>query len=234
MTDKDQSIKYILDCGLVKPKTAQKQAAGILQSFGWRFLFWDTAYSLTFAGITIAVMLAVFTAVPGNYRYSATIAVAPLLYLLISVFTETEERAGGLYELKQTCRYTTQQISALRTVCYSIVGAGYTTIVALISANSASEFITMFPLSLLALFVCAVPQLTLTRFARFKWANVVYAAVWVFVNLALPLRIGGAWEKFLAGIPAVVSLGIAIIGAAVILYQIKKMLMEVKPYAHTS
>ncbi|GHU87397.1 hypothetical protein FACS1894202_01610 [Clostridia bacterium] len=232
MTDKDKSIEFILDHGLVKPKTAREQAREILRTFGFRFIFWDTAYSITFAAITIAAVLAVFAAVPENYRYSATVAAAPLLYLLISVFTETAERASGLYELKQTCRYTTRQITALRTVCYSIVGAVYTAIVVLISANSVSEFITMFPLGLLALFVCAVPQLALTRLVRCKWANALYAAAWVLVNLALPLRLGENWENVLAGIPGAISFGIAVVGAAVIAYQTKKMLTEVKSYAH--
>ena len=224
MADKDKSIEYILDHGLVKPKTARAQAAEILRIFGWRVIFWDTAYSLIFAAITIAVVLTVFIAVPDDYRYSATVAAAPLLYLLISVFTETAERASGLFELKQTCRYTTRQTTALRTACYSIVGAVYTAVVAIISANSASEFMTMFPLGLLALFVCAAAQLTLTRFARCKWANALYAAAWVFVNIALPFRLGEVWETSLAGIPVAVSLGVAVVGAAIIGYQINDLL----------
>ncbi|MDR0840383.1 MAG: hypothetical protein LBN26_03225 [Christensenellaceae bacterium] len=231
MTDKDRSIEYILDHGLVKPKTAREQARDILRTFGFKFIFWDMAFSLIFAAITIVVVLAVFVAVPENYRYSATVAVAPLLYLLVSVFTETEERASGLYELKQTCRYTTRQITAFRTACYSVAGAGYTAVVAWMGARGALEFMTMYPLGLLALFTCAVPQLTLTRYARHRWANALYAAVWVFVNLALPLRLGENWEKTLAGIPAAVSLGIAVAGAAISAYQIKKMLTEVQAYA---
>jgi hypothetical protein len=231
MTDKDKSIEYILDHGLVKPKTAREQAIEMMRTCGWRFVFWDTAYSLTFAAITIAVVLAVVAVVPNDYRCSATVAAAPLLYLLISVFTETAERASGLYELKQTCRYTMRQITALRTACYSAAGAVYTAVVALGSANSASEFMTMFPLGLLALFVCAVPQLALARLAHGKWANALYAAMWVFVNIAVPFRLGEVWEKTLAGIPVAVSLGIAIAGAAIIVYQIKKMLTEVKSYA---
>jgi hypothetical protein len=232
MTDKDRSIEYILDHGLVRPKTAREQASDIIRIFGFRFIFWDTEYSLTFTAITTALILAVFAIAPNDYRCSATVAVAPLLYLLIAVFTETAERTSGLYELKQACRYTTRQITALRTVCYSVVGTVYTAVVALISAVSVSEFVTMFSLGLLALFVCAVPQLTLTRFVRYKWVNALYAAVWVFLNVALPFRLGAVWEKTLAGIPIAVALGVSVAGAAIIVCQIKKMLTEVKPYAH--
>jgi hypothetical protein len=232
MANKDRSIEHILDRGLVKPKTAREQTREILRAFGFRLILWDTAHSLIFAAITIAAVLTIFAAAPENYRYSATAAAAPLLYLLISVFTETAERASGLYELKHTCRYTARQITALRTACCSVAGAAYTAVIALIGARGASEFMAMFPLGLLSLFVCAVPQLALMRFARHKWASALYAAAWIFVNLAVPLRLGGIWEKTLAGIPIAVSLGIAAGGAAIAAHQIRKMLMEAKPYAY--
>ncbi|MDR3277286.1 MAG: hypothetical protein LBT12_00810, partial [Oscillospiraceae bacterium] len=82
-----------------------------------------------------------------------------------------------------------------------------------------------------ALFVCAAPQLALTRYARRFWANAVYAAGWVFINLALPLRFGENWERFLSEAPIAVSLGIAIGGAVILFLQITKMLTEVEAYA---
>jgi hypothetical protein len=230
-TDKDRRIAFILDHGLVKPKTVQEQAAEIFKTLGWRFIFWDTAYSMTFAVLTIAVVLAVLATVPDTFRFTATVAAAPLLYLLIAVFTETAERAGGLYELKQTCRYTTRQITALRTACYSAGGAVYTAVIAFAGATSLNEFAAMLPLGLLALFVCSVPQLALTRYARRFWANAVYAAVWIFINLALPLRFGASWERFLANVPIAVSLGMAAICLVILFLQITTMLTEVKAYA---
>ncbi len=231
MTNKDKSIEYILDHGLMKPKTVGEQVADIFRSLGWRFVFWDTAYSLIFATLTVAVVFAVFAASPGHYRFSATVAAAPLLYLMISVFTETTERVSRIYELKQTCYYTTRQITALRTACYSIAGAVYTAVLALISMNSSAEFLPMLALGLLALFVCAVPQLLITRLTRCKWANAIYATLWVFVNLALPMRLGEDWEKLLENLPIAVSLSIAAVGALILAYQIYKMLKEVEPYA---
>jgi hypothetical protein len=231
MTDKDRRIEYILDNGLVKPKTAREQAAEIFKALGIRFIFWDTAYSITFAALTIAVVFAVFAAVPDTMRFTATAAAAPLLYLLIAVFTETAERAGGLYALKRTCRHTTRQITALRTACYSAAGAVYTAVIAFVGATSLTEFAALLPLGLLALFVCAAPQLALTRYTRRFWANAVYAAGWVFVSLALPLRFGESWEQFLADVPIAVSLAIAVADAAVLFLQIAKMISEVKAYA---
>ena len=233
MTDrqKETSIEYIISRGLVKPKTGREQARDMISTLGWRFIFWDTAYSLTFAAITIAVALVILSAAPEDFRFTATVAAAPLLYLLIAVFAETTERAGGLFELKQTCRFTTRQITALRTSAYSAAGAVYTIVFSAVSANNSHELAVMLPLGLLTLFVCALPQLTLIRFARCKWANPLFGLAWVFVNLALPIRLGHTWETFLAGIPVAATFGTAAVCGFALIWQINKMLREVKPYA---
>jgi hypothetical protein len=231
MTDRDNSIAFILDCGLVKPKTAREYAVDIFRALGWKYIFRNTAYSLIFAALTVAVVSAMFALVSDSYRFSATIAAAPLLYLLIAVFTEMSERANGIYELKQTFYYTTRQITALRTLCYSAVGAVYTAALATAAMQTSAEFLPVFALGLLALFICAALQLLITRPARNGWANAVYAAIWIFANIALPIRFGAAWEHILTSVPIAVSLSVAIAAATVFVYVIRKMLMEVKPYA---
>jgi uncharacterized membrane protein YqjE len=231
MMNKDENIRYILDRGLIRPKTPRERVADILRALGLKYIFWNTAYSLIFAALTVMVVLAVFVAVPDSYRFSVTVAAAPLLYLLIAVFTETTERANGIYELKQTCHYTIQQITALRTAFYSLAGAVYTAALAVSAMRSSDEFLPMLALGLLALSVCAVPQLLITRLSRSKWTNAMYAAIWVFVNLALPVKFGASWENNLANVPVVFSFGVAAVATITLAYLIRKMLMEVKPYA---
>lgn len=229
--EKNASIEYILSQGLVKPQTARERIAEMLRRIGFRFIFWDTGYSLFFAAVTLAVVLVLFSLAPERYHCSAAVAVAPLLFLLITLFAETSERAGRLYELKQTCRYTIRQITALRVICYSVVGSVFTAIVAAISVDSGYEFFSLFPLCLSALFICAVLGLSAMRFLHGKWVNAVFAAVWVFVNIALPFSLGEKWEAILREMPIAFSVGLAVLGAAVLAYQIAKMLSEGKKYA---
>lgn len=54
---RESSIDFILNQGLVTPIPARKQARAMLKNLGFRFIFWDTAYSLCFAMITILVVL---------------------------------------------------------------------------------------------------------------------------------------------------------------------------------
>ncbi|MFC4305299.1 hypothetical protein [Cohnella boryungensis] len=228
---KNTSIEYILSQGLVKPQTARERIAEMLRTIGFRFIFWDTGYSLFFATVTLAGVLVLFNFAPDDYRYSAAITVAPLVFLLITMFVETSERTYGLYELKQTCRYTIRQITTLRVICYSVVGSVFTAVIAAISADSRYEFLSLFPLCMSALFICAVLSLSIMRFLHNKWVIAVYSAAWVFVNTALPFSLGEKWEAILREIPIVFSASLAIFGAAVLVYQISKMLSEVKKYA---
>ena len=229
--EKRKSIDHILAQGLIKPQTTRARITEMFRALGVRYIFWDTGYSLFFAAVTLAVVMVLFIISPEDYRYSTAVTVAPLLFLLINVFAETSERACGLYELKQTCRYTIRQITALRVVCYSLLGAVFTAVTAVLKAADFYEFLAIFPLCLSALFVCAALSLSVMRYARKIWANAAFSAVWVFANLTLPLSFGERWETLLGSTPVVLSAAVAVIGAAILIYQISKMLSEVEKYA---
>ncbi|MDR1603350.1 MAG: hypothetical protein LBS10_00965, partial [Gracilibacteraceae bacterium] len=116
---REASIAFILDCGLVKPKTATELIREIWGNLGLRFIFWDTSYSIIFGALTLVLLLILAILAPVNMRYTTAFAVSPALFLIIIAFAETAEKAGGLYELKQACRYTVWQLAALRVICYS-------------------------------------------------------------------------------------------------------------------
>jgi len=228
---KNASIEYILSQGLVKPQTARERIAEMIHTIGFRFIFWDTGYSLFFTAVTLAIVLVLFSFAPDDYRYSAAIAVAPMFFLVITMFAETSERVYGIYELKQTCRYTIQQITALRMICYSVVGFVFTAIIAIISTESGYEFLLLFPLCLSALFLCVTLSIYFVRFLHGKWINTMFSAMWVLVNILISFSLGERWEELLQEIPIAFSVVLAVIGGVALAYQISKMLLEVKKYA---
>ncbi|MVO99213.1 hypothetical protein [Paenibacillus lutrae] len=228
---KSASIEYILSQGLVKPQTTIERIVEMLRTLGLRTIFWDTGYSLVFSAVTLAVVLVLFGFAPDDYRFSAAIAVAPLVFLLITMFAETTERTGGLYELKQTCRYTIRQITALRVICYSVLGFVFTTVITTISTDSGYEFLSLFPICLSALFLCATLSISFLRFLHGKWVNALFSAVWVFVNIVIPFSLGEKWETTLREMPIAFSVVLAVLGGAALSYQISKMMAGVKKYA---
>jgi hypothetical protein len=222
--ERDASIEYILARGLAAPQTTRARVAEMVRAIGFRHIFWDTGYSLLFAGITVAFVFALFVGTPYESRYSAAVAAAPLLFLFITVFAETAERASGLYELKQTCRYTARQVTALRVICYSVAGATFTALVAVAGARDAYEFLSLFPLCLSALFVCAALSMAVLRFSRCAWLNFGYMAAWVFVSIGLAYVFKDDWEAALHGVPVAVSAAAAVISAAAFARQVSRML----------
>jgi hypothetical protein len=202
----------------------------MFRSLGLRFIFWDAGYSQLFAALTIAIVTGLFIVVPQDYKNSAAVAVAPLLFLLMTLFAETSERASGLFELKQMCRCTVRQVTALRVLCYALVGVAFTALIAAASVKSGYEFLSLFPLCLSAMFVCAVFELSALRL-RDKWTTAIFSAAWVFINAAIPFTFRERWEKLLADVPIAISLAICAAGLVVLALQIKNMLSEVKKYA---
>ncbi|MDR2770528.1 MAG: hypothetical protein LBB57_00660 [Clostridiales Family XIII bacterium] len=228
---REASIEYILARGLTAPPRARRIVRELLCDLGPRFIFWDTAYGVVFGLLTLAPLLAITALAPETLRYSVATAVAPSLFLIITVFAETAERFGGLYELKQTCRYTAAQVTALRVMCYSLAGIVYSAVVTLLCFEEGFEFASLLSLCLSALFVCAALSLFVLRRLHGRWTGALFAAAWAFVNIAAPYGLGEGWERFLSGLPIAVSAAVALAGAAAFAYQTRKMLTEGRSYA---
>lgn len=227
---KEESIRYILEKGLTKPKSSGEKLLEMFHVLGLRFIFWDMGYSLFFTGLTLGIVLVLFSLVPEDYRYSASLAVAPLFFLFISLFVETSEHIFGLYSLKQTCVYTVQQITALRIICYAMVGFVLTLMLALFKAHNGYDFFALFPLCLAALLICALILSFILRHFRNKWLSVGFSGFWILVNLGLPFALGKNWENFLREVPIAFSIGLASLGGLLLFYQVSKMLKGGKQY----
>lgn len=229
---KNAAIENILDKGLTRSQTTLECIIGMVRTLGLRYIFWDTWYSIFFAAITFLGALFIFAISPDDIRYSVAVTIAPLLFLLITVFTETSERLHGLYELKQTCRYTIRQIATLRMICYSIAGLIFITVISVVSTQDAGEFLSMFMLCLAALLLCAASSLTVMRFIRNPWATTVLTGVWILANISLSFFSDGRWETALSSVPLIIPTILVTAGAAILVYQASKLIRENTNYAH--
>jgi hypothetical protein len=229
--ERNASIEYILSRGLVKPQSTRERTMEMIRTMGFRFIFWDMGYSLFFALLSITAVTTLFSFAPDSYHRAAAVACAPMLFLLITLFSETSERALGLFELKQTCRCTITQITTLRVLCYSFAGTVFTIIITAVSVEGVYEFFSLFPLCLSALFLCAVLEISVMRAFRGRWASAVCSAAWVCVNILLPLSLKETWETLLRAMPLAVSLALAAASILIFGYQISKMLAEARKYA---
>lgn len=230
--ERDIAIEFILDKGLVKPKSIFACIAEMVRNIGLRYIFWDTWYSIFFAAVTIAGVSLFFFAASEGERYSVAVATAPLLFLAITVFAEISERLGGLYELKQTCRYTIRQITAMRIICYSIAGLVFTTVISAFTASGSGEFLSLLILSLAALLLCAALILTAMRFIRSPWATAILSGIWILANTVLTFSGIVQWENILSNVSLTIPCIIAAVSAAIFMHQASKLLKENNTYAY--
>ena len=228
---KNASINYILDQGLVKPPTLWQCITKMHRVLGWRFIFWDINYSIIFASVSLLAMTFLFFYAPSDLRYSAAFGFSPVMFLLIILVSEMNERACRLYTVKQTCRYTSRQISALRCIYYSIAGVAFATIIVAVSTENIAQFLRLLPLCLGGLFLCAAIELSVLRLSHSKWSIAVFTLGWMIINAILPIMFFEHWERFLSGLPLVFTITFALAGAAMFMYQTTKMLTEEKQYA---
>lgn len=229
---KNNSIEYILAQGFAPPPTLWGRVKKMYQQLGWRFIFWDMSYSIIFATITLLGVWVMFTHAPMDFQYSVAFGFSPVLFLLIVLFAEMSERACSVYELKQTCLYTSRQISALRCICYSLVGVLFTVIVTAFSAESMVQFSRLLPLCLSGLFLCALLKLTVLRFSGSRWTILAFSILWIVTSTALPFTLGAKWEALLSSIPIAFTIAFTVLGATGFIYQTNKLLTEEKNYAY--
>jgi len=229
--EKKASIEYILNRGFIKPQTFWGRISKMYHVVGIRCIFWDLSYSLIFATITLLGFIFLFLGVPINFEHSAAFAFSPILFLLIILFSEMSDRACGIYELKQTCHYTSRQMTALRCFCHSALGIPFAVLVTVFSTENVVQFFRLLPLCLGGVFFCATIELSVIRFTRNKWTIAAFPIIWIFMNLALTLIFWDDWELFLAGLPVAFTISFAIVCAAVFIYQISKLLKEGNHYA---
>jgi hypothetical protein len=229
---RDESVSRILSRGLASPPTMRGQIASMARCMSLRHVFWDASFGFILAALTAALIIMITAISPDSDRRAALIVAIPSLYLALSAFVETAERFGSLYELKRSCRFTICQITALRTQCFAAAGVAPCAIGVWITSADSQGFMSLMCLCLAALFVCAAASLAVMRWSRRRWAYAVFAAAWTVVSLAMPRCLGGAWSAFLAGVPALASLAVAVAGAALAAAQTRSILLEVKPYAY--
>ena len=229
---KETSIEYILELGLVKPLTVWERILKMHKTLGLRFIFWDLNYSLIFIFITFAGAGFLLRQASMEFQYSAAVMFSPVLFLGIMLFAEINERACGLFELKQTCHYMVGHITALRCLYYSTVSTLFAVFVIAFSTVNATQFFRMLPICLGVLFICAAIELSIIRISRSKFAVVVFPILWIVANLACQLVFRENWELFLSGAPLVATIAFAIAGALIFIFQMKKMLMEENHYVN--
>jgi hypothetical protein len=217
----DRAIDSILSAGLKKPRSLRFSLGEIRQLLGFRFVFWDTAQAFLLSVITLLGALLFIAVAPETFRHAVLFGCSPLLCVVILFFSETIERTGSLYELKLTCKYSIQRVVTYRIICFSLFGIASCVGVTAYQAPTAHELLRLLPLSLCALFLCMSLSLFFIQRLPGRWSFVLPALSWMALTVIPALVVRDIWELFLSGLPLAVTLGVALLAAALFLLEVK-------------
>lgn len=235
--ERDKAIEHILLNGLSKPQGLWKSLCEMYRALGLRYIFCDMAYATVMSIVMTVGFAVLYPLSPERHTYATLFAVAPVFFILVVIVTETMEKISGLYELKMTCKYTIQQITAFRVLCFSLIGAVFCAFTSLYFSWLLMEenLFRAFSLSFCAMFLCAFLTMFILRRFRWKWNHLSIMLLWTVINLFPAGILGQRWESFLAEIPVALTLLVAAAACTLFLTEIKKLMnirkKEVSYYA---
>ncbi|MFT4146225.1 MAG: hypothetical protein QM644_17380 [Mobilitalea sp.] len=224
--ERDKTIEDILLKGLTKPNTLWEYLYDIYRALGLRYIFCDTIYAIILTVISTIGFVLVYPVTQEQYIYAAVFTVTQVLFMFLVLFTEAIEKVSGLYELKMTCKYTVQQITAFRILVFSLIGTVFTAFISLYFSwmLSVYDLLRIFSLSLSALFLCAFLTMFILRHFSWKWNHYFFMPGWIICGI-LPAKIlGEQWEMFLAKLPIAITLFAAAIACILFLMETKKLM----------
>ncbi len=224
--ERDKAIEEILLKGLSKPQSLWQGLLEMYRVLGLRYIFCDTAYATIMSMVVTVGFIILYPLLPEQYTYATLFAVAPVFFILVVIFTETIEKVSGLYELKMTCKYTVQQITAFRVLCFSLIGALFCAFTNLYFSWRLAEedLFRAFALSFCAMFLCAFLTMFILQRSNWKWNHFFVMLLWIILNL-LPAQIWGEkWEAFLAQIPVALTILVAAAACTLFLMETKKLM----------
>jgi len=224
--EKERAIEYILSEGLKKPKSFWKCIYEMYRALGIKYLFLNTGHAIIISAALMLGFLALFPLSPEKYINTVLFASAPVFFISVVLLSETAERMNGMYELKMTFKYTIQQITAFRLLCYSMIGTVLCTVIGLyFPFQNVYHFLRVISVSLCALFICSFLSILIMRHFHWKWIHTTPLLLWIGFDLLPVVIFRERWETFLASIPVVVTSFIAVTAFTLFLMELKKIII---------
>ncbi len=224
--ERDKTIEEILLKGLSKPNSLWKYLCDIYRALGLRYIFCNMGYAMILTVILTTGFVLVYPLTQVQHIYASVFALTPVFFIFLVMVTETIEKVSGLYELKMTCKYTIQQITAFRMLYFSLTGIVFSTLISIYISRFLMVYnlLRIFSLSLCALFLCAFLTIFILRRFNWKWNHSSVLLFWILSGL-LPARIlGEQWELFLVQLPIVITIFVAIVACILFLMETKKLM----------
>lgn len=221
-------IDEIVHKGVKEKKSFSTYLRDIFREIGVKNIFHDKIELFFMSAIGITTVLFTLTMIFKNnnndYVYSSIFMIAPMFYLVLSLFSFFNAKEKGAMEIELTCKYNLHQLSAIRMFIFSILAM----IINTFSIGVISIFyeeINLFKViatSVTALFLFSSMFLYVITIIKKRNVRYLVIASWIFINAIFTALDFKRYNNILEGIPMYIHLGITIVCLFIYIKSLKK------------
>lgn len=225
--EKEKSINTILIQGIKKPKSIISYLNLLYRNIGLRHIFWDIWDAILYMVIMSAGIMILSYFSFKSFDSVLLFTFSPSVYLFLTVITELKERMDCLYDLKMTCTFTIQQITAFRMICFSILGIVFSSFLSVFSwfiQDGTVNFFNQLSISMLALFLCSTLSLEVIVYIPYKKSIIAVPVIWSLICIIPVIIFGNNWTLYLNNIPPAIAILVICLCIILSLKEIKKLI----------
>ncbi len=221
-------MENIINLGMRKKTSFLKYLKNIYKELGFRSIFHDKneLFIIIITFIILSLTLPSYFERNIEDTYKFVFLIAPILYLITSIFSFYNSKENGAFEIEMTCKYNLYQLSAIRMFIFSILTAVLNTIIIFISSlfNNELDVVRLVCISITGLFLFSTIFLYSLIAFRSRVIKSFIIAGWIVVNLFLSNLNSSIYNEFLTRAPIYMHIIITAICIALYIRNLNKLI----------
>ncbi len=221
-------MEEIVNKGVKEKKSFIRYLIDVFREIGVKNIFHDKMELFFMSAIGITTILFTLTMIFKNnnneYIYSSIFMIAPIFYLILSLFSFFNAREKGAMEIELTCKYNFHHLSTIRMFLFSILAMVVNTFsigVLFIFFREINLFKSI-AISITALFLFSSIFLYMLTIRKKSYIRYLVIGSWILLNIIfISIDLEG-YNRILREIPIYIHVGITIICLFVYIKSLKK------------
>lgn len=209
--EKQKSIRYIKENGLVKRENLFSAIKTVYKNLGIKNIFFGVGDCLFLAFICVLAAIGISSQMEPRYLNSTVLVTAPLFFIIAHLLTSWKDYMSGTAEQKAVCKYKPTHITAFRMLTFSLISIACDIPASFfLSRLLKTEFLSVLLFSFCSLFLYSLVMTLSLLVIRWRFVEYAVPAVWVAVNL-LPSLSLQRWADFLNSMNSVMPLAFCVV-----------------------
>ncbi len=221
-------MEKIVDLGVRNKVSFLKYLKNVYKELGFKNIFHDKnelfIIIITFIILSLTLPSYFERSIEDTYKF--VFLIAPILYLITSIFSFYNSKENGAFEIEMTCKYNLYQLSAIRMFIFSVVTAIINTIIIFIGSlfNKELDVIRLVCVSITGLFLFSTIFLYVLIAFRSRVIKSFIIAGWIVINIFLSNLNSSIYNTLLTRAPIYMHIIITAICIALYVRNLNKLI----------